>query len=127
MRAGGERVGRRRSAPGDREAVAVQGVADRYYQDIILAYAPEIAADPFRALGGIAFAEPLVIAMQAVVDAGEELTRENVLAQLGAISGYSTGLYHNLDFTESYQGNNSALLLQMTPQGLRPVSDWLTY
>ena len=102
-------------------------IADRYYQDIILAYAPEIAADPFRALGGIAFAEPLVIAMQAVADAGQDMTRENVISQLEAISGYSTGLYHNLDFTESYQGNNSTLLLQVTPEGLRPVSDWLTY
>ena len=103
-------------------------IADRYFQEIILAYAPEIATDPFRALGGIAFAEPLVLAMQSVVDAGDELTRENVTAALGNISGFETGLYHNLDFTSGdFQGNNSALLLQMTPQGLRPVSDWLTY
>ncbi len=103
-------------------------IADRYFQEIILAYAPEIATDPFRALGGIAFAEPLVLAMQNVVEAGEELTRENVTEALGNISAYQTGLYHDLDFTDgSFQGNNSALLLQMTPQGLRPVSDWLTY
>lgn len=102
-------------------------IADQYYRDIILAYAPEIAADPFRALGGIAFAEPLVLAMQNVADSGQELTRENVIAALESIRGFSTGLYHNLDFTGGYQGNNSALLLQMTPQGLRPVSDWLTY
>lgn len=102
-------------------------IADRYYQDVILAYAPEIAADPFRALGGIAFAEPLVIAMQAVADAGQEMTRENVIAQLEAITGYSSGLYHDLDFSQGYQGNNSTLLLQVTPEGLRPVSDWLTY
>ncbi len=102
-------------------------IADAYYRDIILAYAPEIAGDPFRALGGIAFAEPLVVAMQAVSDAGDELTRENVMAALQAIDGYETGLYHNLDFTESFQGNNSVLLLQVTPEGLRPVSDWLAY
>lgn len=102
-------------------------IADRYYQDIVLAYAPEVAADPFRALGGIAFAEPLVLAMQNVAEAGDEMTRENVMEALQNISGFETGLYYNLDFTDGFQGNNSALLLQMTPEGLRPVSDWLTY
>jgi len=102
-------------------------IADRFYQEVILAYAPEIAADPFRALGGIAFAQPLVVAMQAVADAGDELTRENVIAALQSIDGYDSGLYHNLDFTQGFQGNNSVLLLQVTPQGLRPVSDWLEY
>ena len=60
-------------------------------------------------------------------DAGDELTRENVIAALQSIEGYDSGLYHNLDFTQGFQGNNSVLLLQVTPQGLRPVSDWLEY
>src|SRR5690606_31966942 len=49
-------------------------IADQLYRDVIVAYAPEIARDPFRALAGIAFAEPAVLALQA---AGRDLTRES--------------------------------------------------
>jgi ABC-type branched-subunit amino acid transport system substrate-binding protein len=34
-------------------------VADRLFNEVVVAYAPQIAADPFRSLAGIAFAEPL--------------------------------------------------------------------
>lgn len=97
-------------------------IADALYRDVIVAYAPQVAADPFRALAGIAFAQPLVLALEA---AGPELTRERVIEELEAIDGYTEGLYHNLSFANGYQGNNSVMLLQVTPQGLRPVSDWL--
>ncbi len=98
-------------------------IADQLYRDVIVAYAPEIARDPFRALAGIAFAEPAVLALQA---AGRDLTRESFVAALKSIDGYDTGLYHSLSFKDGYQGNNSVMLLQVTPQGLRPVSDWLS-
>ncbi len=98
-------------------------IADQIYRDIIVAYAPEIARDPFRALAGIAFAEPAVLALQA---AGRDLTRESFMEALKGIDGYDTGLYHSLSFKDGYQGNNSVMLLQVTPQGLRPVSDWLS-
>ncbi|MBX3140739.1 MAG: ABC transporter substrate-binding protein [Trueperaceae bacterium] len=98
-------------------------IADQLYRDVILAYAPEIARDPFRALAGIAFAEPAVLALQA---AGRDLTRESFVEALKGIDGYDTGLYHSLSFKDGYQGNNSVMLLQVTPQGLRPVSDWLS-
>ncbi len=98
--------------------------ADQLYSEIIIPYAPEIAADPFRALGGIAFVQPLVLAIEA---AGRDLTREAVIEQLKLIDNYTEGMYHNLSFADSYQGNNSVQLLQVTPQGLRPVSDWLEY
>lgn len=98
-------------------------IADRLYRDVIVAYAPEIARDPFRALAGIAFAEPAVLALQA---AGRDLTRESFVEALKGIDGYDTGLYHSLSFKDGYQGNNSVMLLQVTPQGLRPVSDWLS-
>src|SRR5690554_1296417 len=97
-------------------------IADALYRDIIVEYAPQIAADPFRALAGIAFAQPLVLALEA---AGPDLTRERLIEELEAIDGYTDGLYHNLSFANGYQGNNSVMLLQVTPQGLRPVSDWL--
>jgi len=102
-------------------------ISDALYRDVIIGYAPQIAADPFRALGGIAFAQPLVLAIQAVAEAGQDMTQENVIAALNNISNYTEGVYHELDFTESLQGNNSVLLLQVTPEGLRPVSDWLSY
>ncbi len=98
--------------------------ADQLYSEIIIPYAPEIAADPFRALGGIAFTQPLVVAIEA---AGRDLTREAVIEQLKLIDNYTEGMYHNLSFADTYQGNNSVQLLQVTPQGLRPVSDWLEY
>jgi len=98
-------------------------IADQLYQDIVVAYAPQVAADPFRALAGIAFAQPLVVALEA---AGPDLTREGLLAALESIDGYSEGLYHNVSFADGPRGNNSVMLLQVTPQGLRPVSDWLS-
>src|SRR5690606_16555755 len=98
-------------------------IADQLYQDVIVAYAPEIARDPFRALAGIAFAQPAIEALKA---AGPDLTRESFIAALQSIEGYSDGLYNDITFTGTYRGNNSVMLLQVTPQGLRPVSDWLT-
>ncbi|MBS3933102.1 MAG: hypothetical protein KGZ35_02005, partial [Truepera sp.] len=59
--------------------------------------------------------------------AGPELTRESFVAALRSLDGYSEGLFHNLSFVAGYQGNNSIQLLQMTPQGLRPASDWLSF
>ncbi len=100
-------------------------IADHYFMNVIVEYAPQIATDPFRALGGIAFVQPLI---QAIEAAGPDLTREAVLEQLALIDGYTDGLYHDLSFAAGdYQGNNSVQLLQVTPEGLRPVSDWLTY
>lgn len=99
-------------------------IADRYFQEVILPYAPQIAVDPFRSLAGIAFAEPLVVALEA---AGPNLTTEGFVAALEAIDGYDDGMYHHLSFVDGYQGNNSVQLLQVTPEGLRPVSDWLTF
>jgi branched-chain amino acid transport system substrate-binding protein len=98
-------------------------IADQLYQDVIVAYAPEIARDPFRALAGIAFAQPAIEALKA---AGPDLTRESFIAALQSIEGYSDGLYNDITFAGTYRGNNSVMLLQVTPQGLRPVSDWLT-
>src|SRR5690606_26511717 len=98
-------------------------IADQLYMDVIRAYAPSIATDPFRALAGIAFAQPLVEALRA---AGPDLTRESFLAALQQIDGYDEGLYASLSFADGPRGNNSVMLLQVTPQGLRPVSDWLT-
>jgi len=98
-------------------------IADQLYQDVVIAYAPQVAADPFRALAGIAFAQPLVVALEA---AGPDLTREALIAALESIDGYSEGLYHNVSFADGPRGNNSVMLLQVTPQGLRPVSDWLS-
>jgi len=99
-------------------------IADALYRDVIVAYAPEIARDPFRALAGIAFAQPLVESLRA---AGPDLSREGLLQALRAIDGYSEGLYHSLSFADGgYKGNNSVMLLQVTPQGLRPVSGWLS-
>ncbi len=97
-------------------------IADRLYQEVIVQYAPQIAADPFRALAGIAFAEPLVRALEA---AGPDVTRAGLIDALESLDGYDTGLYHSLSFADGYKGNNSVMLLQVTPQGLRPVSDWL--
>jgi hypothetical protein len=97
-------------------------IADRNFRDIIVAYAPEIATDPFRALAGIALTEPLV---EAIRNAGPDLTREAVMAELKAIDGFSSGMYHHLSFADGYQGNNSVQLLQVTPQGLRAVSHWI--
>jgi len=102
-------------------------IADALFSEVILNYAPEVAMDPFRALGGIAFAQPLVLAIQAVAEAGDDMTQENVIAALNAISDYTEGLYYELDFTEGLQGNNAVKLLQVTPEGLRAVSDWLAY
>jgi len=98
-------------------------IADRIYQEVIIPYAPEIARDPFRALAGVAFAQPLVVALEA---AGPDLTRDSLIEALRSIDGYTDGLYHSVSFADGYRGNNSVMLLQVTPQGLRPVSDWLT-
>jgi ABC-type branched-subunit amino acid transport system substrate-binding protein len=98
-------------------------IADEIYQTIIVPYAPEIARDPFRALAGVAFAQPLVAALEA---AGPDLTREGLLEALRGIDGYTDGLYHSVSFAGGARGNNSIMLLQVTPQGLRPVSGWLT-
>ena len=98
-------------------------IADRLYQEVILQYAPEIAAAPFFALAGIAFAQPLVVALEA---AGPDLTRESFIEALKGIDGYTEGLYNEISFADGPRGNNSVILLQVTPQGLRPVSDWLT-
>ena len=76
-----------------------------------------------RALAGVAFAQPLVVALEA---AGPDLTRESLTEALRSIDGYTDGLYHSVSFADGYRGNNSVMLLQVTPQGLRPVSDWLT-
>lgn len=99
-------------------------IADRFFFEVIVPFAPEIATDPFRALAGIAFAQPLVLALEA---AGPDLSREALLEQLSLIDGYADGMYHELSFIGTYQGNNSVQLLQVTPAGLRPVSDWITY
>lgn len=98
-------------------------IADQNFMDIIVAYAPEIATDPFRALAGIALTEPLI---EAIRNVGPDLTRAAVMAELQAMDGFSTGMYHNISFADGYQGNNSVQLLQVTPEGLRPVSDWIT-
>ena len=100
-------------------------IANDVLANIIVPYAPEAAKDPFRALAGVAFAQPLVQALEA---AGPELTREGLLEALNGISSYEDGLFANIDFTGGYQGNNSIILLQMTPEGLRPASDgFITY
>jgi ABC-type branched-subunit amino acid transport system substrate-binding protein len=99
-------------------------IADDILMNVIMRYAPEAARDPFRALAGVGFAQPLVEALRA---AGPDVSRESLLEALRAIEGYDTGLFANLDFTESFQGNNSIILLQMTPQGLRPASDFITF
>ncbi len=95
-------------------------IADDVLINIVAKYAPEAAKDPFRALAGVGFAQPLVEALRA---AGPDLTRESLLEALNSLSGYDTGMFDNLDFTNGYQGNNSILLLQMTPEGLRPAGD----
>lgn len=95
-------------------------IADDALINIVAKYAPEAAKDPFRALAGVGFAQPLVEALKA---AGPDLTRESLIEALNSLSGYETGLFNNLDFTNGYQGNNSILLLQMTPEGLRPAGD----
>lgn len=97
-------------------------VADKLYKEVILQYAPQDAASPFFALAGIAFAQPLVEALRA---AGPDLTRESFLAALESMDGYDEGLFNNLSFVESYQGNTSIQLLQVTPEGLRPVSEFI--
>ena len=99
-------------------------IADYYFQQVTLQFAPQIARDPFRAGAGIGFAQPVVEALRL---AGPELTRESFVAALRSLDGYSEGLFHNLSFVAGYQGNNSIQLLQMTPQGLRPASDWLSF
>ena len=99
-------------------------VADDIYVNVVAKYAPEAAKDPFRSLAGIAFAQPLVEALKA---AGPDLTRESLIAALKNISGYDTGLFANIDFTNGYQGNNSIRLLKMTPKGLRIASDFISY
>jgi branched-chain amino acid transport system substrate-binding protein len=99
-------------------------IADEAFMNIIVPNAPEAAQDPFRALAGVGFAQPLVRALEI---AGPDVTRESFLEALRSISGYDEGMFANLDFTQGYQGNNSVMLLQMTPQGLRPASDYLTY
>ncbi|HHO55654.1 MAG TPA: hypothetical protein ENK21_04640 [Trueperaceae bacterium] len=99
-------------------------VADDIYVNVVAKYAPEAAKDPFRSLAGIAFAQPLVEALKA---AGPDLTRESLLEALNNLSGYDTGLFANIDFTNGYQGNNSIRLLQMTPKGLRIASDFISY
>ena len=95
-------------------------IADDILANVIMPYAPEAASDPFRSGAGVAFVQPLVEALRA---AGPDLTRENFLEAMKNISGYDTGMFANLDFTEGYQGNNSIILLQVTPEGLRPASD----
>jgi len=99
-------------------------VADDIYVNVVAKYAPEAAKDPFRSLAGIAFAQPLVEALKA---AGPDLTRESLLAALDNLSGYDTGLFANIDFSNGYQGNNSIRLLKMTPKGLRIASDFISY
>ena len=99
-------------------------VADRLYSEVILKYAPQIARDPFRSLAGIAFAEPLIEGLRR---AGRDLTRESFLEAMRSIDHYPDGLFADLDFTDSFQGNTSVMLLQVTPQGLRPVSDFITF
>src|SRR5690606_13873921 len=98
-------------------------IADQLYMEVIRAYAPSIATDPFRALAGIAFAPPLVEALRA---AGPDLTRASFLAALQQIAGYDPGLCVARTFAADRRGNTSVMLLQVPPQGLRPVSDWLT-
>ena len=95
-------------------------IADDALINIVAAYAPEAAQDPFRALAGVGFAQPLIEGLRA---AGDDLTRESFLEAMSSLSGYNTGMFANIDFTEGYQGNNSILLLQMTPEGLRTASD----
>ena len=99
-------------------------IADRLFAEVILEYAPQIADSPFFALAGIGFAQPLV---EALREAGPEPTRESFLRALEELAGYRQGMFYEVAFTDGYQGNNSILLLQMTPEGLRPVSDWLTF
>lgn len=95
-------------------------IADDVLVNIVAKYAPEAAKDPFRALAGVAFAQPLIEGLKA---AGSDLDRDSFLAAMEGISGYSEGMFNDLDFSNGYQGNNSILLLQMTPEGLRPASD----
>jgi branched-chain amino acid transport system substrate-binding protein len=99
-------------------------IADQLFMEVVVPYAPQVARDPFRALAGIAFAQPAVEALRA---AGADLTRESFTTALQNISGYNQGLFHHLDFTDGFQGNNSIQLLRVTPEGLRPVSDWLSF
>ncbi|MDQ3397309.1 MAG: ABC transporter substrate-binding protein [Deinococcota bacterium] len=98
--------------------------ADRLFMEVIVPYAPQIAQDPFRALAGIAFAEPMVEALRA---AGRELSRESFVEAMRGLDNYSEGMFYNLSFADSAQGNNAIFLLQMTPEGLRPVSDWIDF
>lgn len=99
-------------------------IADRLFAEVILGYAPQIARDPFRALAGVGFAQPLIVALER---AGPNLTRQALVDALKSIDGYDQGMFFNLSFAGGFQGNNSIQLLQVTPQGLRPVSDWLTF
>jgi ABC-type branched-subunit amino acid transport system substrate-binding protein len=99
-------------------------VADRLYGEVIVQYAPQIARDPFRSLAGIAFAQPLVEALER---AGPELTRESLITALQSIDSYPDGLFADLDFSDNFQGNSAVMLMRMTPEGLRPVTDFLQY
>ena len=95
-------------------------IADDALLNIVAAYAPEAAQDPFRALAGVGFAQPLIEGLRA---AGDDLTREGFIEAMESLSDYDTGMFANIDFTDGYQGNNSIMLLQMTPEGLRTASD----
>lgn len=95
-------------------------IADNLLFNVVVKYAPEAAKDPFRALAGIGFAQPLVEGLMA---AGPDLSRESFLAAMTNIQDYNTGMFDTIDFSQGYQGNNSIILLQMTPEGLRLASD----
>lgn len=95
-------------------------IADDVLTNVIGAYSPDAARDPFRSLAGVAFAQPLVEGLRR---AGPDLTRESFLEAMRSIDDYDEGLFANIDFTDSYQGNNSVILLRVTPEGLRIASD----
>lgn len=98
-------------------------IADQIYSEVIAQYAPEILGDPFFALGGVAFAQPLILGLEG---AGRDLNYDTFHEAMRNIDGYEDGLYHTLSFKDDFKGNKSVLLLQVTPAGLRPIGDWLT-
>ncbi len=104
--------------------------ADRAMAEIMkYASNPDAAKnDPFRVLGGWAFAEPLVEGLRR---AGPNLTREKFVQAMEAMKDWRGGLFQSISFTPTdHQGNNSVFLVKAVYQprpGYVQVGGWVSF
>ncbi len=93
--------------------------------DILIRYDPTLRANPFNALGGVAFLEPM---LEGLRRAGPDLTKERFVAAMETIRNWDGQVLRGLTYgPDRRQGLNRLLLFRAEKGRWVKLSDWISY